>query len=50
MRSQSFFAAVFVAALALPAIAQNPPANPPARIRGAVETLDGQALRVTVTC
>ena len=27
MRSQSFFAAVFVAVLALPAVAQNPPTN-----------------------
>jgi hypothetical protein len=32
--------------LALPALAQNPPANPPARIRGTVEKLDGQALAV----
>ena len=46
MRSQSFFAAVFVAVLALPAIAQNPPASPPTRIRGTVEKLDGQALTV----
>jgi hypothetical protein len=46
MRSQSFFAAVFVAVLAMPAIAQNPPASPPARIRGTVEKLDGQALTV----
>ena len=46
MRLQSFFAAVFVAALALPAVAQNPPASPPARIRGTVEKLDGQALTV----
>ena len=46
MRSQSFFAAVFVAVLALPAFAQNPPANPPVRIRGTVDKLDGQALTV----
>jgi hypothetical protein len=46
MRSQSFLAAVFVAVLALPAIAQNPPANPPVRIRGTVEKLDGHALTV----
>jgi Cu/Ag efflux protein CusF len=46
MRSQSFFAAVFVAVLAMPAIAQNPPASPPARIRGTVEKLDGNALTV----
>ena len=42
MRSRSFLAAVFIAALALPAIAQ----NPPARIRGTVEKLDGQTLMV----
>ena len=46
MRSQSFLAAVFVAVLAMPAVAQNPPANPPTRIRGTVEKLDGQALTV----
>jgi hypothetical protein len=44
MRSQSFLAAVFVAVLALPAIAQNPPASPPARIRGTVERLDDHTL------
>jgi hypothetical protein len=42
MRLKSLFAAVFVAMLAMPAIAQ----NPPARIRGTVEKLDGQALTV----
>lgn len=42
MRSRSYFAAVFVALLALPALAQ----NPPARIRGTVEKLDGQVLTV----
>jgi hypothetical protein len=46
MRSQSFLAAAFVAVLTLPALAQSPPANPPARIRGTVEKLDGQALTV----
>ena len=46
MRLQPFSAAVFVAVLAIPAIAQNPPANPPQRIRGTVEKLDGQALVV----
>ena len=45
MRSQSFFAAVFVAALALPAIAQNPDTTP-TRIRGTVDKLDGQNLMV----
>jgi hypothetical protein len=42
MRSRSFLAAVFIAVLALPALAQ----NPPARIRGTVEKLDGQILTV----
>src|SRR6202043_2684955 len=46
MRSKSFLTAVFVAVLAMPAIAQNPPASPPARIRGTVEKLDGQVLTV----
>ena len=42
MPSTSFFAAVFVVVLALSAAAQ----NPPARIRGTVEKLDGQTLMV----
>ncbi len=46
MRSISIFAAVFVAILALPALAQNPPAGTPSRIRGTVDKLDGQALSV----
>src|SRR5260370_19498221 len=46
MRSKALIAAVFVAVLAMPAIAQNPPASPPTRIRGTVEKLDGQALTV----
>lgn len=46
MRSTSIFAAVFVALLALPALAQSPPAGAPARIRGTVDKLDGQALSV----
>jgi hypothetical protein len=46
MRSRSFVAAVFIAVLALPALAQNPPANPPVRIRGTIEKLDAQALTV----
>jgi hypothetical protein len=45
MRSRSFFAAVFVAALALPAVAQNPDTTP-TRIRGTVDKLDGQTLVV----
>jgi len=46
MRSTAFLAALFIASLALPAIAQNPPANPPARVRGTVDKLDGQTLTV----
>ena len=46
MRSKSLVAAAFAAVLALPAIAQNPPASPPTRIRGTVEKLDGNALTV----
>jgi hypothetical protein len=46
MRSTSIFAAVFVALLALPALAQSPPAGTPARIRGTVDKLDGQVLSV----
>jgi hypothetical protein len=42
MRSKSVLAAVFIAALALSAAAQ----NSPARIRGTVEKLDGQTLMV----
>ena len=39
-------AAVYLALLALPALAQAPPAGPPVRIRGTVEKLDGQNLMV----
>jgi hypothetical protein len=46
VRSTSIFAAVFVAFLALPVLAQSPPAGPPARIRGTVDKLDGQTLSV----
>jgi hypothetical protein len=46
MRSKSFLAFVFLAALALPAAAQNPPEGTPTRIRGTVERLDGQTLLV----
>ena len=42
MRSKSFLAAICVAAVAFSAAAQ----NPPARIRGTVEKLDGQTLIV----
>src|SRR5206468_5053168 len=46
MRSTSFLAAVFAALLALPALAQAPPAGPPIYIRGTVDKLDGQTLTV----
>ena len=46
MRSTPFLAAVFAAALALPAAAQNPPDTTPTRIRGTVDKLDGQTLLV----
>jgi hypothetical protein len=46
MRSISVFVAVFVALLALPTFAQSPPAGTPARIRGTIDKLDGQALSV----
>jgi hypothetical protein len=46
VRSKSFLAFVFLAVLALPAAAQNPPEGTPTRIRGTVERLDGQTLLV----
>ncbi len=46
MRSTSFLAAAFVALLALPAFAQNPPEGTPIYVRGTVDKLDGQALSV----
>ena len=46
MRRTSFLAAVVIALIGLPAFAQAPPAAVPARIRGTVEKLDGQALTV----
>jgi hypothetical protein len=46
MRSKSLLAFMFVAVLAFPATAQNPPESTPARIRGTVEKLDGQSLMV----
>jgi hypothetical protein len=46
MRSKSFLAFVLLAALTLPAAAQNPPEGTPTRIRGTVEKLDGQNLTV----
>lgn len=46
MRSKRLLAALFIAVLAAPAVAQNPPATSPVRIRGTVEKLDGQVLTV----
>ncbi len=46
MRQTSFFAAVVIALVALPAFAQAPPAAPPLRIRGTVDKLDGRTLSV----
>jgi glucose/arabinose dehydrogenase len=46
MRSTPILVAAFIALLALPALAQNPPAGPPTRVRGTVEKLDGQSLTV----
>jgi len=46
MRSKLILAAVFVAALVLPAAAQNPPDTTPTRIRGTVDKLDGQTLLI----
>jgi hypothetical protein len=46
VRSTSIVAAVFVAFLALPVLAQSPPAGSPTRIRGTVDKLDGQTLSV----
>jgi hypothetical protein len=46
MRSKLFLATVFVAALVLPAAAQNPPDTTPTRIRGTVDKLDGQTLLI----
>jgi hypothetical protein len=46
MRTRSLVAAFLLTMLALPVAAQSPPANPPVRIRGTVDKLDGQALTV----
>jgi len=46
MRSKLFLATVFVAALVLPAAAQNPPDTTQTRIRGTVDKLDGQTLLI----
>jgi hypothetical protein len=46
MRTTPLLAAVVIAVLTAPLLAQNPPAGPPARIRGTVEKLDGNTLTV----
>jgi hypothetical protein len=46
MRTRSLLAAAFLAILAIPVAAQNPPTSPPVRIRGTVDKLDGNALTV----
>jgi hypothetical protein len=46
MRTTPLLAAVVIAVLTVPLLAQNPPAGPPARIRGTVEKLDGNTLTV----
>jgi hypothetical protein len=46
MRAKSFVAGLVAAMLALPVAAQTPSGGAPMRIRGSVEALDGQTLRV----
>jgi hypothetical protein len=46
MRPPSIFAGVFIALLAVPALAQTPPDGTPTRIRGTIEQRDGQTLVV----
>ena len=46
MRAIPLAAAGLIALLVVPALAQTPPANPPVRIRGTVDKLDGQNLAV----
>ena len=46
IRTRSFLAAVLITLFALPAVAQNPPAGTPARIRGTVDKLDGHTLTI----
>ena len=46
MRLKPMLAVIFVALLALPVAAQNPPGSPPMRIRGTVEAIEGQTLEV----
>ena len=46
MRPRALLASVILTLLVVPVFAQNPPANPPVRIRGTIEKLDGQVLTV----
>jgi hypothetical protein len=47
MRALSLLAVAVVGVVALPALAQNPPpANPPVRLRGTIDKLDGHTLTV----
>jgi hypothetical protein len=47
MRAVSLLAVAVVGVVALPALAQNPPpANPPVRLRGTIDKLDGHTLTV----
>jgi hypothetical protein len=46
MRALSLLVVAVVGLVALPALAQNPPANPPVRLRGTIDTLDGRTLTV----
>lgn len=41
-----FVAAVLVAAFATPSLAQNPPASPPTRLRGAITAIDGKTATI----
>jgi hypothetical protein len=46
MRALSLLVVAVAGLIALPALAQTPPANPPVRLRGTIEKLDGNALTV----
>jgi len=46
MRRSSLLFVAVAGLVALPALAQNPPAAPPMRIRGTIEKLDGKALTI----
>jgi hypothetical protein len=46
MRTRVLLAAIVLTILGLPVAAQNPPGNPPVRIRGTVDQLDGHALTI----